>query len=230
MIKVLPSIDISEGKAVKRIRGIRGSGLILGNPIDVALKIYNEGYNSVHLVDLDSAEGLGNNEEYVKEICKIGFSWVQVGGGVRNIEKTERLISYGCSAIVISTLPVENPSTYEEIIKKLGKEKVLLSVDYDSSGYVLIRGWKEKSIKVLDFITSFQALGYIFTYVNNEGTKRGVDPFIKNYSLRVSGIREYAGGIGSIEDLYMLKEYGFNYAIVGMSFYSGNLRGIKYVY
>jgi len=230
MIKVLPSIDISEGKAVKRVRGIRGSGLILGNPIDIALKIYNEGYNSVHLVDLDSAEGLGNNEEYIKEICKIGFSWVQVGGGVRSIEKAESLISYGCSAIVISTLPVKNPSTYEEIVKKLGKEKVLLSVDYDSSGYVLIRGWKEKSIKVLDFIMSFQALGYIFTYVNNEGTKRGVDPFIKNYSLRVSGIKEYAGGIGSIEDLYMLKEYGFNYAIVGMSFYSGNLRGVKYVY
>ena len=230
MIKVLPSIDISEGKAVKRIRGVKGSGLILGNPIDVALKIYNDGYSSIHLVDLDSAEGLGNNEEYIKEICKMGFSWVQVGGGIRNIEKAERLINYECSAIVISTLAVENPTSYEEIVKRLGKEKVLLSVDYDSSGYVLIRGWREKSVRVLDFIMSFQPLGYIFTYINNEGTKRGIDPLVKNYSLRVSGIKEYAGGIGSLEDLYTLKEYGFNYAIVGMSFYSGNLRGIKYVY
>jgi len=230
MIKLLPSIDISEGKAVKRIRGVKGSGLILGNPIDVALKIYNEGYNAVHVVDLDSAEGLGNNEEYIKEICKMGFSWVQVGGGIRSIEKAERLISYGCSAIVITTLAIENPTAYEEIVNKLGKDKVLLSVDYDSSGYILIKGWKERAIRVLDFIMSFQALGYIFTYVNNEGTKRGIDPQVKNYSLRVNGIKEYAGGIGRIEDLYMLKDYGFNYAIVGMSFYSGNLRGIKYVY
>ncbi|BFI73982.1 1-(5-phosphoribosyl)-5-((5-phosphoribosylamino)methylideneamino)imidazole-4-carboxamide isomerase [Sulfurisphaera ohwakuensis] len=230
MLKVVPSIDISEGKAVKRIRGVKGSGLILGNPVKIAYKIYEEGYDYLHVVDLDSAEENGNNEEYVKDICKIGFKWVQVGGGIRNVEKAERLLDYDCSAIVISTLPIKDPKSFMDIQKIIGKDKILLSVDYDSSGYVLIRGWKEKSIKVLDFLLSYDSLGYIFTYVENEGTKRGIDNNVKNYVIRIKGLKEYAGGIGSIEDLYKLNEYGINYAIIGMSFYSGSLRGIKYVY
>lgn len=230
MLKVLPSIDISEGKAVKRVKGVRGTGLILGSPKDVALSIYNLGYDFIHVVDLDSAEGIGNNEDYIREICGMGFRWVQVGGGIRDIQKAERLSRYGCSAIVISTLPVKNPTAYYEIIKKLGKDKVLISVDYDSSGYILIKGWKEKAVKVQDFLMSFEAKGYIFTFVDNEGTRKGIDSNVKNYVLRVTGLKEYAGGIGNIQDLYLLKQYGFNYAIIGMSFYSGTLRGIKYVY
>jgi 1-(5-phosphoribosyl)-5-[(5-phosphoribosylamino)methylideneamino] imidazole-4-carboxamide isomerase (EC 5.3.1.16) len=62
-LEVIPSIDISEGKAVKRIKGQRGSGLILGDPLRIAEQIYSEGYKKVHLVDLDAAEGVGNNEK-----------------------------------------------------------------------------------------------------------------------------------------------------------------------
>lgn len=229
MLKVLPSIDISEGKAVKRIKGKRGTGLVLGNPINIAYKIYEEGYDYLHVVDLDSAEEYGNNEEYIKEICKMGFKWVQVGGGIRDEEKAKRIVSYDCSALVISTLPIKSPDTFKKILSEIGKEKILLSVDYDSSGYVLIRGWKEKSLRVMDFILSFESSGYIFTYVENEGTRRGIDSSVRDYVSKIYKTKEYAGGIGSIEDLYKLKEYGFNYAIIGMSYYNGTLRGVKYV-
>jgi len=57
---IIPSIDISLGKAVKRIRGVKGTGLILGNPIELASKLYNEGYTRIHVVDLDAVEGVGN--------------------------------------------------------------------------------------------------------------------------------------------------------------------------
>lgn len=228
-MKVLPSIDLSEGKVVKRIRGVRGTGLIIGDPINVAKEIYDEGYDSVHIVDLDSAEGVKDNEEYIKEICKLGFDWIQVGGGIRDLEKAKRLISYGCSAIIISTLPIINPSEYFKIVENVGEDKVLLSVDYNSEGYVLIKGWKEKGIKVKDFLESFKAKGYIFTFVDNEGTKKGIDKNVKAYLDYVKGVKEYAGGVSSLQDLLELKQIGFDYAIVGMSFYNGTLRGIKYV-
>ncbi len=100
-MKVMPSIDISEGKAVKRVRGLRGSGLVLGDPLKIAKEILDEGYDAVHIVDLDSAEGTGNNEQVIKEICKLGFKWVQVGGGIRSVDKAESLASI-CNAIVLS--------------------------------------------------------------------------------------------------------------------------------
>lgn len=227
-MKVMPSIDISEGKSVKRVRGLRGSGLVLGDPLKIAKEILDEGYDSVHIVDLDSAEGTGNNEQVIKEICKLGFKWVQVGGGIRSVDKAESLASI-CNAIVLSTLPVTNPKLFDLILERVGKDKVLISIDYDQQGYVLIRGWKEKSnIKVLDLVT-LDVRGFIFTYVPNEGTKGGIDENVKNYTPLVKGLKEYAGGISSLGDLLKLKSYGFHYGIVGMSFYNGSLRGVKIV-
>lgn len=105
MLEVMPSIDISEGIAVKRVKGQRGTGLILGDPFKLAQEAYGDGYDKVHIVDLDAAEGVGSNEDVIRRICReVGFSHVQVGGGIRGIEKARRLLR-DCDYIVVSTLP-----------------------------------------------------------------------------------------------------------------------------
>ena len=228
-LEVIPSIDISEGKVVKRIKGQRGTGLIIGDPLKVAESIYSEGYDKVHIVDLDAAEGLGSNEEIVKRICKdFGFTHTQVGGGIRSVGKAESIIEV-CDFVVLSTLPVTNPVEFEKIRGKIGKEKILISIDYDENGYVLIKGWKEKNAVKVEDMLSFDVYGYIFTYVPKEGTKGGIDEKVETYARKVKKVKEYAGGVSTLEDLLKLKSFGFNYAIVGMSFYNGSLRGVKYV-
>ncbi|MDT7872043.1 MAG: 1-(5-phosphoribosyl)-5-((5-phosphoribosylamino)methylideneamino)imidazole-4-carboxamide isomerase [Sulfolobaceae archaeon] len=228
-LEVIPSIDISEGKAVKRIKGQRGSGLILGDPLRIAEQIYSEGYKKVHLVDLDAAEGVGNNEEIIKMICKeIGFEHTQVGGGIRSLDKAQK-IANECSFIVLSTLPVTNRETFEKIRSEVGKDKILLSIDYNEQGDVLIKGWKERRKIKVEEILSFDVYGFIFTYVPKEGTKSGIDESVKKYVNITKGVKEYAGGVSTIEDLMKLKVFGFDYAIIGMSFYNGSLRGVKVV-
>ncbi len=227
MIKVLPSVDISEGKAVKRIRGVKGTGLILGDPVKIAYKMYEEGYNSIHVIDLDSAEGVGNNEEYIKEICKIGFKWIQVGGGIRSLDRAKKLISLGVSAIILSTLPFTNFKEFKHILDEIGKNKVLVSIDYDNDRKILIKGWKEKSIGIeqaIETINNLNVLGIILTYVTNEGTAKGVDHNVKSLVDKIKGIKEYAGGVSSLSDIQFLESVGFNYVIVGMAFYLNKLR------
>ncbi|BCU71360.1 1-(5-phosphoribosyl)-5-((5-phosphoribosylamino)methylideneamino)imidazole-4-carboxamide isomerase [Stygiolobus caldivivus] len=228
-IEIIPSIDISEGKAVKRIRGQRGSGLVLGDPLQIAKSIYNEGYDKVHIVDLDAAEGVGDNEGIIRRICKdVSFAHTQVGGGIRGLDKASRIINE-CKYVVVSTLPVTDPRKFEEIKEKIGKEKIILSIDYDEQGNVLIKGWKEKrDVKVYDML-SFDVYGFIFTYVPKEGTKGGIDEKIGSYTKQINKVKEYAGGVNTIDDLLKLKTLGFDYAIVGMSFYNGRLRGVKVV-
>jgi len=232
MIYVMPSIDISDGKAVKRIRGIRGSGIVVGNPIDIASKLYSDGYEYIHVVDLDAAEGHGDNENIIREIIKIGFKWVQVGGGIRSIEKASRLISYGVSAIVISTIFYAYPDLFRAILNSIGGEKILVAIDYDSNGNVYIAGWNKSVTTIasaLDMIKNYNVLGILLTFINNEGTVKGVDKNVCFYTSKLDILKEYAGGVSSIEDLVYLKSCGFRFAVIGMALYRGILRGVKYV-
>ncbi|MEM0373753.1 MAG: 1-(5-phosphoribosyl)-5-((5-phosphoribosylamino)methylideneamino)imidazole-4-carboxamide isomerase [Sulfolobaceae archaeon] len=229
---VMPSIDISKGKAVKRIRGEKNSGIEIADALKVAEEIYELGYEHLHVVDLDAAEGSGENEDKIRQVANLGFKWIQVGGGIRSLEKALR-ISRIASAIVISTLPFVNFKEFEKINSVIGYEKILLSLDYDENYYIRVKGWKEKiNIKLQDFLNNikFDIKGIIFTYIPNEGSMSGIDRGIKDYARKLPfKIKEYAGGIFSFDDLLELKNAGFNYAIVGMSFYRGHLKGVKYV-
>ncbi|AWR97587.1 1-(5-phosphoribosyl)-5-((5-phosphoribosylamino)methylideneamino)imidazole-4-carboxamide isomerase [Acidianus sulfidivorans JP7] len=229
-MKVVPSIDISEGKAVKRIKGVRNSGLILGDPVKIAEEIYNDGYDFVHIVDLDSAEGNGDNEPEISLISKVGFKKIEVGGGIRSYDKASRLFSLGITDIVISTLPFTNIKEFEKILNDFS-DRTMISIDY-CNDYVLIKGWKEKADSVqnvLHNLSRYSLEGIIFTYVCNEGTKLGIDENIDKYTSLFNGVKGYAGGIGKLDDLLKLKNKGIDFAIVGMSFYSGTLRGVKFV-
>lgn len=231
-MRVVPSIDLSSGKAVKRVRGIRGSELVVGDPVKVAEELHELGYEVLHIVDLDAAEGRGDNEDLVKVLTTLGFKWVQVGGGIRDRVKAQRLLSYGASSVVISTIFYENRRLFEEVVNLVGGEKVLIAVDYDEDLTVRTRGWVRGSVRVdeaLNDINDYEVLGVIFTYIGSEGTAGGVDRRIQNFVGRVRGLREYAGGISSLDDLKFLKEVGIDYAIVGMAIYRGSLVGVRYV-
>ncbi|AAK40906.1 1-(5-phosphoribosyl)-5- ((5-phosphoribosylamino)methylideneamino)imidazole-4-carboxamide isomerase [Saccharolobus solfataricus] len=232
MNEIIPSIDISFGKAVKRIRGVRGTGLVLGNPIELANKLYNEGYSRIHVVDLDAAEGVGNNEMYIKEICKIGFDWIQVGGGIRDVEKAKRLISLDVNALIFSTIVFTNFNLFYNIVREIGNNRVIVSIDYDDTKRVLISGWKERSMEIIDGIkkvNELELLGIILTYVTNEGTVKGIDYSVKDYAKLIRGVKEYAGGVSSDSDITFLKNVGFDYIIVGMAFYLNKIRGTNVV-
>jgi len=228
---VIPSIDISNGKVVKRIRGKRGSGIEVGDVLDVAKEIYDLGYEHLHVVDLDAAEGIGDNEEKIVQIFKFGFKWIQVGGGIRSLDKALRISRFS-SVIVISTLPFTNPEEFKKILSVIGGDKILLSLDYDEDHYIRIKGWSERlNIKVKDFLINrkFDVKGFLFTYIPNEGSMMGVDRKLRDYIDYATGLKEYAGGISSFNDILELKNAGFDYAIVGMAFYKGSLKGVKYV-
>jgi phosphoribosylformimino-5-aminoimidazole carboxamide ribotide isomerase len=232
MTKVMPSIDISSGKAVKRVKGVKGSGIVVGDAIKIAEEIYNEGYDSIHIVDLDAAEGIGSNINVIKDIAKMGFDWVQVGGGVRSVDKAKEILSAGASAVVASTIFFENRKVFEDLVEFIGGEKVLVSIDYRSDGYVYIHGWRKRICtvyKALEDLQKYSVRGAVFTFIDAEGTMRGVDRGVVDYVKMVDGLKEYAGGVSSYEDLVFLRDAGFDYVIIGMAFYSGILKGVKYV-
>ena len=59
MLTLLPAIDVSDGKAVRLLKGEAGSESDYGSPVDAARDWVEAGAEWIHLVDLDAAFGRG---------------------------------------------------------------------------------------------------------------------------------------------------------------------------
>lgn len=51
------------------------------------------------------------------------------------------------------------------MVREVGRDGVLVSIDYDEQGNVLIRGWRERGSVKVEYLLSLEVYGFIFTYV-----------------------------------------------------------------
>ncbi|UXD21529.1 1-(5-phosphoribosyl)-5-[(5-phosphoribosylamino)methylideneamino] imidazole-4-carboxamide isomerase [Ignicoccus pacificus DSM 13166] len=231
MVKVYPSIDISNGRAVKRVRGVRGTGLDLGDPLRWLDFWADEGAEGIHVVDLDAAErGRPVNEDTILKLIEMAKDrglWIQVAGGIRSIEHAK--LYQDADAVVVGSKAHKDPNFVDSLSKELGPEKVIIAIDL-KGGRVTVEGWNEKLPVGLDeALKKFEGKsfrGIMYTYVDTEGTMRGPDIEGVKYirSRYPSILLEYAGGVGSKEDVLSLSEAGVDVVIIGMALYSGKLK------
>ncbi|ALU12398.1 hypothetical protein EYM_03325 [Ignicoccus islandicus DSM 13165] len=228
--KILPSLDISEGKVVKRVKGIRGTGLELGNPIKWLEFWYNEGALGIHVVDLDAAEkGYPVNKDVILKLIsrakELGM-WIQVAGGIRSIDVAQ--LYSKADSIVIGSKAVKDPKFLEEVSKEIGCEKVIVAID-SKGGRVAIDGWTKTEhytpLEIIEMLPEKAYTGILYTYIDTEGTLKGPDFETpkKIKSLRPGKVLEYAGGIGSKGHVLKLLETGVDSLIIGMALYSAKL-------
>jgi len=84
-MKIIPAIDLMEGKVVRLYKGDPEKKTIYSeNPIDVAKKWEKAGADMIHLVDLDAALGRGSNMDIIKNLVNQVSVPVQVAGGLRD--------------------------------------------------------------------------------------------------------------------------------------------------
>lgn len=223
----IPSIDLEEGRAVKRIRGVRGTGIVLGDPLDYAYKLYSVGFKTFHIVDLDGAER-GQPLEAHLEIAELLTRdldvCVQYGGGVRSVEVAEEVCSAGAVPVIGSAWLV-NASILDDVYSLCGH--VIAAIDH-YEGTIVFNAWSSKSRVTLDdalrILETRRLSGYLMTSVAPEGTLEGPDVASLRRARSLTGRPiEYSGGIASIADLETLEDAGADAAIIGMALASGLL-------
>lgn len=219
-LRVIPALDISNGKAVRIVNGRIRS---YGDPFAWLQRF--EKARRVHLIDIDAALGEGSNLDLILKIvrrAREGGTEVQVGGGLRNLEAISKVMENGAIPI-LGTLAYENPS----ILPSLGR--VIVAVDL-RQGKVVIRGWREEiADRPEEVIARFRDLGvreFLITDVSSDGSLSGYSFSSPNPPLPFQ-FQDlafiYAGGIKSLEDLRKVSEEGFSYAVVGRALYETDL-------
>ncbi|UCD15660.1 MAG: 1-(5-phosphoribosyl)-5-[(5-phosphoribosylamino)methylideneamino]imidazole-4-carboxamide isomerase [Candidatus Omnitrophota bacterium] len=207
---IIPAIDLYKGGVVRLVKGdISQAKFYNFKPLEAARKWEQAGAKWLHLVDLSAAFGKGDNLDIIKDIIKEVKIKVQVGGGIRSIEKAKKLISYGAERIIIGTRSLDD-DFLKDIINCLGPDKVAVGVDVlDSS--VAVEGWQRKTtLKGVDFIKYLRDRAVkwvIYTDIARDGTLKGVDiSRIKELSQFKDMNFIVSGGVSSLDDLIKIKK------------------------
>jgi len=229
---IFPAIDIKDGVCVRLIKGdFRQITSYENTPIDQAIKYFQNGFNNIHIVDIDGAlRGRAVNSFIINEIVKKIKSKIQIGGGIRTIDDISRWIEMGIDRIVMGTAAVENIELLETACNKF-KNKIAVALDV-KDGFIALSGWtKRTNISAIDFIKKIQNFGVsriIYTDINRDGTKQG--PNIKDtveLSSKATIPLVISGGVSSLEDIKKIKSLSnsnIEGVIVGKSIYDGDIK------
>jgi len=224
---VIPAIDLKDGKCVQLVGGVFGSEqVVIDDAHKVVKQFYEAGIKRLHIIDLNAAKKKGDNESIVISLLSQKKCPVEVGGGIRSIIKAKKLITAGADYVIVGTAALQNKKFLEVLSKKIGKDKIIVSLDYKNKK-VVTQGWDvslDKSpIEIGKEIQEYCG-AILATCVNMEGQLRGPDTEYLAEIIRELSVPIIAsGGISSLKDLQALKEINVFGAVIGMALYKGKI-------
>ena len=231
-MKILPAIDIKEGKCVRLAKGDYSQVThYFDNPLDVAKKWIDQGSMNLHIVDLDGAKsGKTINYNIIAEIRNsYPDIYIQIGGGIRDIESINKYINIGVNKVIVGTRVVSDPSFLKRIPSDI-KEKVIIDLAV-KDGKLAVHGWNNSSDFTLqDFIKILESNNIqeiVFTDVSKDGMLEGMNFSEISNILSFSSIPLIAsGGVTSIDDIKYLcrmNEIKISGVIIGKALYENKI-------
>lgn len=228
-MKIIPAIDIIDGKCVRLSKGDYDTKKIYYEyPLDIAKEYEAHGIQYLHLVDLDGAKAKTIQNLKTLEILASQTNLIiDFGGGIKTRESLENAFNAGANQVTIGSIAVENPELCEEWITEFGAEKLILGADC-LNRKIKTSGWlTDSDLDVLDFIQSYESKGIrevICTDISKDGMLQGPSFELYREILKQSEIALIAsGGISSVQDLEDLKKIGCSGAIIGKAIYEGKI-------
>lgn len=229
-IKIIPAIDIIDGKCVRLEKGAFEKKKVYSeNPVEVAKRFESNGYQFLHIVDLDGAKnGKLTNTKLVKQIAEQTNLWIDFGGGITSEEEIEFLLSIGVKQVTIGSLAVKDPKKVVRWIQKYGADKLIVGADIIGEN-IAINGWLDSSSRMifefLDFYLKNGARRVICTDVSKDGMLEGPSlPIYQKIVKQFPSLELVAsGGVSSKEDIELLEKIGCESVIVGKAFYEGKI-------
>lgn len=225
-MNVFPAIDLYGGKAVRLYKGDYNQMTVYNEyPLQVADAFKNAGATHIHLVDLEGAKtGVPANTSVIRDICASFNGFVEVGGGIRNMDTVKEYIDAGVDRVILGTAAVTDTEFLKAAIAQYGS-KIAVGVDL-KDGYVAIKGWTEVSEKSADqFFGEMSELGVdciICTDISKDGAMQGTNRMLYKQLSESFKVKLVAsGGVSSIEDVKALAEMNVYGAIIGKAYYTG---------
>lgn len=232
-MRIIPAIDIIEGKCVRLSKGDYETKKIYNeNPLEVAKEFQDHGIRFLHLVDLDGAKSKHIvNHKVLEQIASKTDLKIDFGGGLKTDEDLRIAFESGANQITGGSIAVKNKEVFLGWVQKHGADKIILGADALDEK-VAVSGWQEESNEALiPFIQGYQKEGIsyvICTDISKDGMLQG--PSFQLYEkilLETSQEKPLkliaSGGISSFDELPKLAQLGCEGTIIGKAIYENRI-------
>lgn len=223
----IPAVDLRDGACVQLVGGSYADERVRrDDPIQAAREWSLCGFRRLHVVDLDAATGRGDNRPVVRGILRDAGVPVQVGGGVRDLDRLEELLDDGAEWVIVGTRALEEIDWLADV-SALHPGRLIVAADVRERR-VVTRGWArtlpEHISDVVEELNAFPLGGLLVTAVHREGQLEGTDLPLMEDVAEASRFPVFAsGGITTMDELRALEHRGVAGAVLGMALYTGAL-------
>ncbi|SRX55859.1 1-(5-phosphoribosyl)-5-[(5-phosphoribosylamino)methylideneamino]imidazole-4-carboxamide isomerase [Aequorivita sp. CIP111184] len=239
-MRIIPAIDIIDGKCVRLSKGDYSTKKIYNeNPLEIAKQFEAHGIQYLHLVDLDGAKSKHIvNHKVLEEIASQTLLKIDFGGGLKTDEDLRIAFECGANQITGGSIAVKNPVTFKSWLNQFGSEKIILGADAKDEK-VAIGGWIEDSNEALiPFIQKYleEGISYVIcTDISKDGMLEGPSfELYKKIIVECQSERSRrpnrkeikliaSGGISTFEELPKLAEIGCEGVIIGKAIYENRI-------
>ena len=232
-MKIVPVIDVLEGRVVHAVRGRRKeyqplkSNLCAStDPVDVAAALKALGFGELYVADLDAITGGQANFSIFKNIAdKTGLE-LMVDAGIGDLKKAERVLESHVSKVIIGTETLPSTSLVAEAVRLFGSKKIMVSLDL--MGDQVISGFELGALKdPVTLLHEFQVAGVsqiIVLDLARVGSEEGVNvPFLREVLRKIKIDVYVGGGVRNVKDLVELKGVGVFGVLVATALHSGKI-------
>jgi phosphoribosylformimino-5-aminoimidazole carboxamide ribotide isomerase len=232
---LFPAIDLKDGQCVRLKLGDMDQATIYNdNPAAQALAFQQQGFEWLHVVDLNGAfEGQAVNGLAVEAILDATSNPVQLGGGIRTLDHIESWLDKGIARVILGTVAVRNPDLVKQACK-LFPGQVAVGIDA-KGGKVAVEGWAEAStLGVIELAKKFEGAGVaaiIYTDIDRDGILAGINwPSTIELANATSIPVIASGGLASLDDIHRMLQRDaqkLEGAITGRALYDGRLNAAE---
>lgn len=228
---LFPAIDLKAGECVRLVHGDMAQATVFNtDPADQAARFEAQGFEYLHVVDLDGAfAGKPVNAAAVEAILtRVGLP-VQLGGGIRELRTIEAWLSRGVRRVIIGTAAVRDPALVREAAR-LFPDQVAVGIDA-RDGLVAVEGWAQTAtVTAAELGRRFEDAGVaavIYTDISRDGALKGLNIEGTIALAEATSIPVIAsGGLAALEDVARLLAPDcarIAGAITGRALYDGRL-------
>ena len=141
-VKIYPTFNLQHGHVVPAGQ----SEPCAVSPLDLVAWVLDQGATRFALVDVDAAQGSGNNRELIARLLQYARSQgpkicIQVAGGVRSSDQAQFFIDQGATWLVVGTLLHKSSLVVEQLVARF---QPYLTAAVDARGGQVHRsGWAD---------------------------------------------------------------------------------------